>query len=52
MRFYYFVFTMTGHGKYGLVIVRTIQLAGAVTVLVLGSFIAVMLLRKTVQTPN
>ncbi len=33
-------------GKYGLVIVRIIQFAGAATVLVLGSFIAVMLLRE------
>ena len=33
-------------GKYGWEIVRIIQFAGAVTVLVLGSFIAVMLLRE------
>jgi protein SCO1/2 len=33
-------------GKYGLVIARIIQFAGAVTVLLLGSFVAVMLLRE------
>ncbi len=33
-------------GKYGLVIMRVIQFAGAITVLALGSFLAVMLLRE------
>jgi protein SCO1 len=33
-------------GKYGLVIMRVIQFAGAMTVLALGSFIAMMMLRE------
>jgi len=33
-------------GKYGLAIMRVIQLAGAITVLALGSFMALMLLRE------
>ena len=33
-------------GKYGLVIMRVIQIAGAVTVLALGSFMTLMLLRE------
>ena len=33
-------------GKYGLVIMRVIQIAGAVTVLALGSFMALILLRE------